>query len=127
MCLDWGYDGIAQHIRKNSIATMVHAEQIIDRILFLEGKPSLRDTYALHVGNDVAKMHAHDRTLAKKAVDCANDGIGVCVRHEDDASRELMESILARDEGMIDWLESQLQVIQDAGLGLYLAQQMRKR
>ena len=126
MCLDWGYDGIARHIRKDSIKNMVYAEQLVDRILFLEGMPHLRDTYALGIGTDVGKMHVNDRKLSKNTADCANAGIEVCVAQNDDASREMIESILAKEESRIDWLESQLQIIQDAGLGLYLSQQMRK-
>jgi bacterioferritin len=87
----------------------------------------LRDTYGLRVGTDVAKIHDNDRTLCTETADCANRGIDICVALEDDTSRELVESILAKEEGRIDWLESQLQVIKDAGLGLYLSQQMRKR
>ena len=126
MCLDWGYEGIADAIRKASIRNMVFAEQLVDRILFLEGMPNLRDTYHLRIGTDVGQIHARDRKLASDTANCANAGIDVCVKHEDDASRELLESILADEESRIDWLESQLQVISDAGLGLYLSQQMRR-
>lgn len=126
MCLDWGYEGIAEAIRKASIRNMVFAEQLVDRILFLEGMPNLRDTYHLRIGTDVSQIHARDHKLARDAANCANAGIDVCVKHEDDASRELLESILADEESRIDWLESQLQIISDAGLGLYLSQQMRK-
>ena len=70
-------------------------------------------------------MHSHDRKLAKKTADCANAGVSTCAERGDDASRELIESILTQEEGRIDWLESQLQIIKDAGLGLYLAQQIR--
>lgn len=125
MCLDWGYDGIAGRIRKASIKNMVYAEQLVDRILFLEGMPNLRDTYALRIGSDVGKMHARDHKLSRDTAHCANAGIDVCVEQEDDASRELIESILEEEEARIDWLESQLQIIKDAGLGLYLSQQMR--
>ena len=126
MCLDWGYESIAAHIRKNSIANMVFAEQLIDRILFLEGMPSLRDTFQLRIGTDVGQIHANDCALAKRTVDCANEGIEICTQQEDDASRELIESILAKEEGVVEWLEAQLKVIKDASLGLYLARQMRK-
>lgn len=127
MCLDWGYDGLAQRIRKDSIANMVYAEQLIDRILFLESMPNLRDLFHLSIGRDVAKIHANDCQLTKGTADCANKGIEVCTDHEDDTSRELIEAILSKEEDRIDWLEAQLQVIRDAGLGLYLAQQMRRR
>ena len=125
MCLDWGYGNLAKQIRKASIANMVYAEQLIDRILFLEGMPNLRDTYALKIGPDVGEIHANDLDLAKKTVDCANEAIKTCVEHDDDASRELIESILMKEDERIDWLESQLQIIKDASLGLYLAQQIR--
>ena len=127
MCLDWGYAGIAAQVRKHSISNMVYAEQLVDRILFLEGLPNLRDTYTIRVGRDVGKMHSHDHLLSKRTVDCANEGIDICVRQEDDASRELIESILAKEEDRIVWLESQLRVIGETGRGLYLAQLMRKR
>jgi len=126
MCLDWGYEGVAKRIRKDSIANMLFAEQLIDRILFLEGMPSLRDTHAMSIGDDVAKIHANDRALAVKTAESANHGINVCVKNNDDTSRELIESILAQEEDRIDWLESQLQIIEDAGLGLYLSQQIRR-
>lgn len=126
MCLDWGYERIAHRIRKDSISNMRFAEQLIDRILFLEGMPSLRDMHALSIGSDVGKMHANDRALAIKTADCANTGIKVCGKSDDDTSRELIESILAQEEDRIDWLESQLQIIGDAGLGLYLSQQIQK-
>lgn len=125
MCRNWGYAELAEGIRKASIRNMVEAERLIDRILFLEAIPNLRDTYALRIGADVGKIHENDRRLSKYTADCANAGIEVCVEREDDASRELMESILRQEESRIDWLESQLQVIRDAGLGLYLSRQMR--
>ncbi len=125
MCLDWGYDSLAKRIRKDSIANMVFAEQLIDRILFLEGMPNLRDTYSVKVGSDIGEMHKYDRKLAKQTADCANAGISTCTESGDDASRELIESILTQEEDRIDWLESQLKIIKDTGLGLYLAQQIR--
>lgn len=125
MCLDWGYDSLAKRIRKDSISNMVFAEQLIDRILFLEGMPNLRDIFGLSIGKDIAKIHANDRKLAKRIADCANSGIEICVECDDDASRELIEAILNQEEDRISWLEAQLKVIEDAGLGLYLAQQMR--
>ncbi len=126
MCLDWGYDGLARRIRRDSIANMVFAEQLIDRILFLESMPSLRDTYKMSIGEDVGKIHRHDLQLAKITVKCANEGIETCVLSEDDASRELIESILVKEDERVDWLESQLQIIRDMGLGLYLSQLLRR-
>lgn len=126
MCLDWGYEGIAGAIRKHSIASMVFAEQLVDRILFLEGMPNLRDTFAMRVGMDAGKIHANDLELSAETATCANRGIEVCVEREDDASRELIKRILHEEEDRIDWLEAQLTIIRDTGLGLYLARQIRK-
>lgn len=125
MCLDWGYERIADRIRKASIKSMIHSEQLVDRILFLEGKVNLRDTYHLRIGADVHRMHSRDLLLARDTIDCANAGIAVCVENKDDTSRELIERILENEEQKIVWLESQLQIIKDAGLGLYLSQQVR--
>lgn len=127
MCLDWGYEGIAGEIRKHSIASMRYAEQLIDRILFLEGMPNLRDTYPMRIGTDAGKIHSNDLQLAAETARCANGGIEVCVRRDDDTSRDLIEAILDEEEERITWLEAQLKIIEDAGLGLYLSQQIRKR
>lgn len=126
MCLDWGYEGLARHIRKDSIANMVFAEELIDRILFLESMPSLRDTYKMAIGQDVAKIHINDLDLANATVACANDAVATCTTANDDTSRELVERILLKEEDRVDWLESQLKIIDDTGLGLYLSQQLRK-
>ena len=126
MCLDWGYEGLARHIRKDSIANMVFAEELIDRILFLESMPSLRDTYKMAIGQDVAKIHTNDLDLANATVACANDAVATCTTANDDTSRELVERILLKEEDRVDWLESQLKIIDDTGLGLYLSQQLRK-
>lgn len=126
MCSDWGYEGLGRRIRKDSIVQMVHAEKLIDRILFLEGMPNLRDMFPLRIGKDVGKIHKNDLALTSDTVNRANQGVTIAVSSSDDASRELLESILIAEEDHVDWIESQLQIIKDAGLGLYLAQQMRR-
>ncbi len=126
MCLDWGYDRVAAQIRRASIDNMVHAEQLIDRILFLESVPNLRDIHAMQVGDNVAKIHRHDLHLTQRTAVCANEGVAVCIAEDEDASRELIEGILSKEEDRIDWLEAQIQIIDDTGLGLYLSQQMRQ-
>ena len=126
MCLDWGYEGLASRVRKDSIARMVFAEQLIDRILFLEGMPNLVDSFKMSIGRDVAKIHRNDLNLSKATVACANEGVETCIGANDDTSRELIESILVKEEDRVDWLESQLQIIDDTSLGLYLSQQFRK-
>lgn len=126
ICADWGYEGLGRKIRRESIVKMEHAEKLIDRILFLESMPNLRDMFALRIGKDVGRMHRNDLALGKETAARANKGVETAAAQADDTSRELLESILTAEEGYIDWLEAQLQVIDDAGLGLYLARQMRR-
>ena len=126
MCTDWGYEGLGRVIRKQSIVKMEHAEKLIDRILFLESMPNLRDMFALRIGKNVKLIHENDLALDSETAARANQGVEVCVAQSDDASRELLEQVLVSEEEQVDWRESQLQVIADTGLGLYLAQQMRK-
>lgn len=126
MCVDWGYEGLGRKIRKESIVKMEHAEKLIDRILFLESMPNLRDLFPLRIGKDVGLIHENDLATGKAIAAHANEGIETAVKRLDDTSRELLESILSTEEEYIDWLEAQLQVIRDTGLGLYLAQQVRR-
>lgn len=126
MCADWGYEGLGRKIRKESIVKMEHAEKLIDRILFLESMPNLRDMFPLRIGKDVGQIHKNGLVVGRDIAARANKGVETAAAQSDDTSRELLESILTSEEEYIDWLEAQLQVIEDAGLGLYLARQMRR-
>ncbi len=126
MCTDWGYAGLGRKIRKESIVKMEHAEKLIDRILFLESMPNLSDIFPLRIGRNVGRMHENDLAIGSEIAARANKGVETAAARSDDTSRELLESILTTEEEYIDWVEAQLQIIEDAGLGLYLAQQMRR-
>ncbi len=126
MCTNWGYAGLGRKTRKESIVKMEHAEKLIDRILFLESMPNLRDTLPLRIGKNVGQMHENDLAINSEIIARSNKGVETAAAQSDDTSRELIESILTTEEEYADWLEAQLQVIDDAGLGLYLAQQMRR-
>ncbi len=124
MCESWGYKKLSAHTKKESINEMQHAEKLIERILFLEGTPNLNDMPKLNVGKDVKQQFQNDLALEKGAVGEYNAGIAACRKAGDHASSDLLETILADEEGHVDFLEEQLGLIDQIGLQNYLAQQM---
>jgi len=123
MCANWRYKRLAEHTRKESIEEMTHAQQVIERILYLDGKPNMQKYMKINVGKTIPEQHQFDLALEKDAVARLNDGIEVCRKKEDNGSRLLLEKLLADEEEHVDWLESQLQQIKDMGLENYLLQQ----
>ena len=103
---------------------MRHAEMLIERILFLEGVPGMGELSPLNVGQNVHQQLANDVQLEYHAVQILNAAIKDAVAAGDNASRELFETILKDEEEHVDWLEAQLQMIDDMGLGIYLSQQL---
>ena len=126
MCENWGYGRLAEHIRKDSIDEMGDAEELIDRILYLEGTPNLQRLGSVRVGETVPEKLSLALTLETEAIERLNRGIAACVEHGDNGSRELLESILAGEEEHADWLETQLALIGQIGEAHYLAQQVRE-
>ena len=126
MCANWGYNRLADHIRKDSIDEMGDAEKLIDRILYLEGLPNLQRLGSVRVGESVPEKLALALTLETEAMDRLNRGIPVCIEHGDHGSRELLEVILAGEEEHADWLETQLALIAQLGEVHYLAQQLHE-
>jgi bacterioferritin len=124
MCDNWGYKRLGSHIRDESIDEMKHADQIIDRILFLDGVPNMQRLYPVRVGETVAEQFQVDVELEYTAVKRLNDGIAVCVSVGDNATRALLERILVSEEEHIDWLETQQETIRQIGEDNYLAQQL---
>lgn len=125
MCKDWGYDGIAKTIRDESIDEMKHAEKLVDRVLFLEGIPNLQKLDKLNIGETVKEQLESDLQLEMLARQRLKDGIKVCMEEVDHVSRELLEHILEDEESHIDWIETQLHLIQEVGEQNYLAEQIR--
>jgi bacterioferritin len=103
---------------------MKHAQEVIERILYLDGRPLMDKYMKINVGATVPSQHEFDLQLEKDAVARLNAGIELCRAREDNGSRLLLEKILAEEEQHIDWLEAQLQQIQEIGLPNYLAQQI---
>jgi bacterioferritin len=123
MCANWRYKKLAEHTRKESIEEMTHAQQVIERILYLDGKPNMQKYMKVNVGKTIPEQHQFDLALEKDAVARLNAGIEVCRTKDDNGSRLLLEKLLADEEEHVDWLESQLQQIKDMGLENYLLQQ----
>ena len=121
---NWGYHRLGGLIKKQSFDEMKHAEQVIERILFLDGNPKMGMSLKLDPGTNVKAQLERDLALELEAVAQYNAGVQICVAEGDNTSRELFERFLIDEEKHIDFLEGQLTVIEQAGLQNYLVQQM---
>lgn len=126
MCANWGYFRLAEYYRKESIDEMVHAEKLMDRILFLEGTPNMTDIGPIKVGTNVKAQFESDLALELRAVKQLNEAIELSTDVGDNASRALFEEILKDEEHHVDYLEGQLHAIGEMGLQNYLSQQLHK-
>ena len=126
MCENWGFERLAQKIREESIDEMRHADQVITRILFLEGVPNLQRYHKLRVGETVKEQLESDLQLEYAAIAFLNQGIDVARKANDNATEHMMTKILVSEEEHTDWLEAQLELIKQVGEANYLAQQMKK-
>jgi bacterioferritin len=127
MCKNWGYEVLAGVHWKESIDEMKHAEQLVERILFLEGVPNVTAYDKILVGANVKQQLENDRGLEQAALTVLKPGIKTCLDAQDDATRELLEHIVVDEEHHVDWIESQVHQIQEVGYENYLAQQIFKR
>ena len=118
------YTKLAKHAQEESIGEMKHAQEVIDRILYLDGVPNMQKYMKINVGQTVPEQHQFDLATEKDAVERLNKGIELCRGLGDNGSRVLLEAILKEEEGHIDWLEAQLLQIDEMGLPNYLAQQI---
>ena len=125
MCENWGYERLAHKVREESIDEMKHADQVISRILFLEGVPNLQALGKLRVGETVKEQLESDLQLEYSAIAFLNQGIETARRVGDNATEDLMTKILVGEEQHTDWLETQLELIRQLGDAHYLAQQIR--
>ena len=123
MCHSWGYHRIGTFIRKSSIDEMKHAEELIERILFLDATPKM-DYMELNIGTDVRSQLEADFKLEVNAVAMYNKSIKIARDEGDDQSRELFSKLLKDEEGHVDWLEAQLHQIKEMGYERYLTLQV---
>jgi bacterioferritin len=123
---NWGYQRLAQHYRKESIEEMIHAEKLMNRILFLDGAPNMTDLGPIKVGTTVKAQLESDMVLELAAVKHLNTAIKDARDVGDNASRALFEEILIDEEEHVDYLEGQLHAIGQMGIESYLAQHLHK-
>ena len=119
---NWGYTELAEKTRKESIEEMVHAEEVTDRILFLEGLPNYQRLLPLRIGQTVREQFRADLSVELEVVERLRPGIIMCREKGDATSANLFEKILANEEEHIDYLETQLALMDSLGEQLYLAQ-----
>jgi bacterioferritin len=124
MCDNWGYYKLGKLAKKESIEEMVHAEKLMERLLYLDGTPNMSDYFKINIGQNVKEQFQNDLSLEIDAVKRLNDGIELCAKVGDNGSRELLIGILTDEEHHIDWLEAQLHSIKEIGIENYLAQQL---
>ena len=124
MLSDWGFTRLADHEREESIDEMKHADELMERILFLEGLPNLQDLGKLYIGQNVREVLECDLKLEMEAVPDLRESIEFCEKIGDFVSRKLLLEILASEEEHIDWIETQLGLIEKLGLELYSQRQI---
>jgi bacterioferritin len=122
MCHNWGYHKLGDYIRKQSIDEMKHAEELIERLLFLDATPKM-EYLDLTVGTSVRTQLESDLKLEEKAVAMYNKAVQVARDAGDDTSRELFSKLLKDEEEHVDWLEAQMHQIKEMGYERYLSNQ----
>ena len=123
MCENWGYHKLAEFIKKQSIGEMKHAEVLMERILFLDGTPSMMPL-DLKVGGNVKAMIESDLALELSAVKQYNEAVAIATTEGDNGSRDLLVQLLKDEEEHVDFLEAQMHQIKELGYERYLTMQM---
>jgi len=124
MCANWGLEKLHDAVEKRAIEEMKHAEKLIARILYLEGRPVVSKLNPMHIGAEVVEQLQNDYASEQGAVKAYNDAVQQAASLGDNGTRSLFESILNDEEEHIDWLEAQLDQIRLMGIENYLAQQV---
>jgi bacterioferritin len=125
LCHHWGYERLYERVRKESIEEMKHADELIERILYLEGVPNLQRYGKVSVGQTVPEQFQLDLQVEYDAVKRLNEGIEACRAAGDNGTRTLLERILHEEEAHVDWLETQQETIKQIGTERYLTEQLK--
>jgi bacterioferritin len=125
MCENWGYERLWKKVRAESIDEMKHADQVIERVLFLEGLPNVQRLGGVRIGQTVEEQLQLDLALERRAIPVLNRGIELCRAAGDNGSAELLEDILEDEEEHANWLEAQLTLVAQVGLQNYLTEQIK--
>ncbi len=120
MFKNWGLPGLDEIEYQESVDEMRHADRLIERILFLEGLPNLQDIGPLRIGEDTKEIFSADLAAELDAIPTLREAIAYCESVSDYVSREILEDILGGEEEHVDWLETQLDLIDKMGLKNYL-------
>ena len=120
MMKDWGFESLGDKEYEESIDEMKHVDEIIERILFLEGLPNVQDLGKVRIGEDIPEMLQCDLELELDAIPDLRAGIAYCEAHKDYVTRDLFDRILKSEEEHVDWLETQLSLIEKLGEQNYL-------
>jgi len=126
MCGNWGFERLAKKKRAESIEEMHDADRLIDRILYLGGTPNMQRLFPVRVGEDAIEQHRLDLQLEVEAVQRYNRGVALAREKGDNGTKELLEHHLKSEEESVDWLESQLYLVDKLGAQAYLAEQMHE-
>lgn len=124
MCANWGYSKLHEKIEKRAIDEMKHAEKLIERILFLEGRPIVSKLDEIHIGADVKKELENDKMAEQDAVKMYNDSVALTTKLGDNGTKVMVESILQDEEAHLDWIEEQLDQIEQLGYEFWLNNQI---
>ncbi|NTW83755.1 MAG: bacterioferritin [Chlorobiaceae bacterium] len=124
MCDNWGYQKLHKADEKRAIDEMRHAEKLIGRILFIEGTPIVSNLNKISIGDTVEKQHKKDHSAESDAIASYNEGIRLAVKVGDNGTKELLDTILMEEEAHIDWIEAQLDQINQMGIQNYLSDQI---
>ena len=124
MVRNWGYGPLAGHLREISLSEMKDVEEIVKHILYLDGFPNLQRIETVRIGESVREHLELDLASERAAVEAFSEGVALCTEVGDYGTRSRFEEMLRDEEGHIDWLESQLEAIEQVGIERYLAQQI---
>ena len=126
MCENWGYERLSHKKREESIGEMKDADDVIDRILYLEGVPNMQRLNPVRVGEDAVEQHKLDLALERDAIERYNRGVALTRDKGDNGTRQMLAELLVDEEEHADWLETQLDAANAVGEANYLAQHLHE-